>query len=298
MSLHKITDKITIIDSPINGRKGTLGTYLISGERNALIDPGPSTQTLGVIDALHGLKITDLQAILLTHIHLDHGGGSWMLLEEYPESYLHCHPKGAEHMINPTQLKEGALRLFGDRIQEYGRITGVDEKRVRESRDGEVIDLGGIHLETIWTPGHSSHSQSYFEPDSRTAFVGDAVGHTMGENGPIIPVSPPPHNPEQAIQSIEKIDALKPEIICIAHFGAHYEPEKHLNRIKERTKLWRRLALKAVDEKMKLDNLVDLVLIEDEELIESVKMGEGANHSIKASLLGFYLYAKWMRGKN
>lgn len=56
--------------------------------------------------------------------------------------------------------------------------------------------------------------------------------------------------------------------------------------------------MKAVDEKMKLDNLVDLVLIEDEGLIESVKMGEGANHSIKASLLGFYLYAKWMRGKN
>ena len=183
MSLQRITDKISVIDTPLSGMSRVLGTYLIEGEKTAVIDPGPTTQTLGVLDALqiHGVK--ELEAILLSHIHLDHGGGSWKIAEAYLNSFVYCHPRGAAHMVDPSKLKAGAERLFGDRVLEYGTITGVPSDRMMESSDGEIIDLGGIILQVLWTPGHSSHSQSYWEPDSRTVFVGDAVGHVMGGGG-------------------------------------------------------------------------------------------------------------------
>jgi len=183
MSLHRITDKISVIDSPLSGMRGVLGTYLVEGEKTAVIDPGPTNQTLGVLDALRSHGIKEVDVVLLSHIHLDHGGGSWKMAEAYPSSFVYCHPKGAAHMVDPLKLKAGAERLFGERVLEYGTITGVPSDRVMKSSDGEIIDLGGIILQVLWTPGHSSHSQSYWEPDSRTVFVGDAVGHVMGEGG-------------------------------------------------------------------------------------------------------------------
>ena len=295
MSPQRLSENITMIDAPINGRTSALGTYLVSGERNAVIDPGPTSQTMGVIDELGKLGVENLDYILATHIHLDHVGGSWLLLNEYPESRLYCHPKGAAHMVDPSKVREGAERLFGERIKEYGEIKGVPESRVQVSRDHEVIDLDGVVLEVYWTPGHSSHSQCYFEPDSRTVFVGDAVGHTIGISGPVIPVSPPPHNPLQALESIDLIRSLHPETLCVAHFGAHKDPEIYFDSISMRTRHWMGLAERIVNDGLRLDALVKLAIQEDQELVDHIKGVEGADHSVKASLLGFYLYAKWVK---
>ncbi|MBT5641774.1 MBL fold metallo-hydrolase, partial [Candidatus Bathyarchaeota archaeon] len=266
MSLQHITDKISVIDVPLSGASRVLGTYLVEGEKTAVIDPGPTSQTLGVLDALQTHGFRELDAVLLSHIHLDHGGGSWKMVETYPNSFVYCHPRGAAHMIDPSLLKEGAQRLFGDRILEYGTISGVPRDRVMESADGEVIDLGGIVLQVLWTPGHSSHSQSYWEPDSRTVFVGDAVGHVMGEGGPVVPVSPPPHNPLKGVESIDRLIGLSPETLCIAHFGPHGNAVEHLRRIRERSVLWERLSIQAAKEGMDLEGFHALVLEEDDEL--------------------------------
>ena len=269
-----------------------LGTYLIEGEKMAVIDPGPTNQTLGVIDALqiHGVK--ELDAVLLSHIHLDHGGGSWKMAETYPNSFVYCHPRGAAHMVDPSKLKAGAERLFGARVLEYGTITGVPSDRMMESSDGEIIDLGGVILQVLWTPGHSSHSQSYWEPDSRTVFVGDAVGHVMGEGGPVVPVSPPPHNPVRAVESIDRILGLRPETLCIAHFGPHENATEHLNRIRNRSILWDRLSIQAAKEGMDLEEFTSLVLEEDE-LMNQIEESHSPERSLKGGLLGFHMYGKW-----
>jgi glyoxylase-like metal-dependent hydrolase (beta-lactamase superfamily II) len=287
---------IKLIDAPMNGKRGTLGTYLVSGKKTAVIDPGPTSQTTGILKELKALNVKSLDWVLATHIHLDHTGGSWLLLKEYPEALLHCHPKGASHMIDPSKLREGAKKLFGERILEYGEIKGVPETRMRSSVDREVIDLGGVDLAVYWTPGHSSHSQCYFEPDSKTVFVGDAVGHNV-VGTPILPVSPPPHNPMQALESIELIRSLSPENLCIAHFGVYSDSDGYLDQISNRTRLWIRLAEKTIDEGMSLDDLVELVMAEDTPLTESMNVGDDAVSSLKSSLLGFYMYARWVHAR-
>ncbi|MCK5670655.1 MBL fold metallo-hydrolase [Candidatus Bathyarchaeota archaeon] len=292
MSLQRITNRISVIDAPLSGMSRVLGTYLIEGEKTAVIDPGPTTQTIGVLDVLQTHGVKKLDAVLLSHIHLDHGGGSWRMAEAYPGSFVYCHPKGAAHMVDPSKLKAGAERLFGDRVLEYGTITGVPSDRVMESADGEVIDLGGIVLQVLWTPGHSSHSQTYWEPDSRTVFVGDAGGHVMGEGGPVVPVSPPPHNPVKAVESIDRILGLRPETLCIAHFGPHDNAVEHLRRIRDRSVLWGRLSVQAAKEGMDLDAFTALVLEEDD-IMQQVGESGSPERSLRGGLLGFHMYGKW-----
>jgi glyoxylase-like metal-dependent hydrolase (beta-lactamase superfamily II) len=292
MSLQRITDRISIIDAPLSGMNKVLGTYLIEGKKTAVIDPGPTSQTIGVLDVLQAHGVKKLDAVLLSHIHLDHGGGSWRMTEAYPGSFVYCHPRGAAHMVDPSKLKAGAERLFGDRVLEYGTITGVPSDRMMESSDGEVIDLGGIVLQVLWTPGHSSHSQSYWEPDSRTAFVGDAGGHVMGEGGPVVPVSPPPHNPVKAVESIDRILGLRPETLCIAHFGPHDNAVEHLRRIRDRSVLWGRLSVQAAKEEMDLDAFAALVLEEDD-IMQQIGETGSPERSLRGGLLGFHMYGKW-----
>ena len=114
----------------------------------------------------------------------------------------------------------------------------------------------------------------------------------MGEGGPVVPVSPPPHNPVKGVESIDRIIGLQPETLCIAHFGPHGNAVEHLMRIRDRSVLWERLSIQAAKEGMDLEGFHALVLEEDDEL---ARMGtsDSPERSLKGGLLGFHMYGKW-----
>jgi glyoxylase-like metal-dependent hydrolase (beta-lactamase superfamily II) len=272
-----------------------LGTYLIRGERSAVIDPGPAPLVPGVIEALEASGVTHLDYILLTHIHLDHAAGCWKLLEAYPEAIIHCHPRGAAHVIDPTRLLAAAEEIYGDALKEFGEVRGVPAERVAESTDGETLDLGGISLETIWTPGHSSHSQSYFEPGSGVVFVGDAAGHYPGNRGILVPGSPPPHNPAKAADSLLRLMSYEPKTIAYSHFGYFGEALALLERFLVQTRLWDRVARDGVEAGLSLKDIFDLIVEEDPEARELSGFGEEGKRAVYSSLNSFVGYAKWLR---
>jgi glyoxylase-like metal-dependent hydrolase (beta-lactamase superfamily II) len=295
MSTSRVTDSVTMIDAPYHGRRGVLGTYLVRGEESAVIDPGPASQTGGVLEALHALGVSTVNMVLLTHIHLDHAAGSWMILDQSPGAVVHCHPRGVQHMVDPSRIKADAEEIFKEGIKDYGEIKGIDPSRVRASVDGESLDLGGVELRVVWTPGHSTHSQSYYEPDGRVLFVGDAVGHTPGNHGVFVPASPPPYNPRQAVESIEKLLSLGAETLCISHFGVFGDAEERLRSFRDQVKLWERLAFKAVDEGLDLRGLYGLVEAEDCAASSLVASDPEQRRGVYQSLVGFISYAKWER---
>jgi len=295
MSVEAITDTISMIDSPYHGRSGLLGTYLIRGEKSAIIDPGPVPLVPGVIEALKETGVTHLDYVLLTHIHLDHAAGSWKMLEAYPDATIHCHPRGAGHVIDPTRLLAAAGGIYGDALKEFGEVRGVPAERVAESTDGETLDLGGILLETIWTPGHSSHSQSYFESSSGVVFVGDAAGHYPGNKGILVPGSPPPHNPAQAADSLLKLMSYEPKTIAYSHFGFYGEAMTLLERFLDQTRLWDRVAQDGVEAGLSLNDIFDLLVEEDPEARELAGIDEEGKTAVYFSLKSFVGYAKWLR---
>jgi len=295
MSTSRVADSVTIIDAPRLGRRGLLGTYLVRGEESVVIDPGPASQTGGVLEALRALGASPVNVVCLTHIHLDHAAGSWMILDQNPAAFVHCHPRGVQHMVDPGKIKAAAEEVFKEGIKDYGEIKGVDPDRVKASTDGETLDLGGVELKVIWTPGHSTHSQSYYEPDGRVLFVGDAVGHTPGNHGIFVPASPPPYNPRQAAESLDRLLGLGAETLCISHFGVFQGAEERLRSSRDQVRLWERLAFRAVDEGLDLRGLYELVEAEDGEAASLVDSDPQQRSSIYQSLVGFHSYARWER---
>ena len=294
MSTSRVTDSVTMIDSLYHGRRGVLGTYLVRGEESAVIDPGPAAQAVGVMEALGRLQVRDLKVVALTHIHLDHAAGSWMLLDAYPDAFVHSHPRGVQHLVDPSKIVAAAEEVFGDKVSLYGEIRGLPRERIKASVDGESLSLGGVELRVIWTPGHSTHSQSYYEPDRRVLFVGDAVGHTPGNMGVWVPASPPPYNPAQAVESVNRLLALRPETLCISHFGFHPDAEDRLRGFRDQVTLWMRLAFRAVDEGLDLRGLYGLVEAEDPS-VGLLAADPELKSSVYQSLVGFLSYAKWER---
>jgi len=76
-----------LLDLNWTGQTRCIATALLRTEHfAAVIDPGPGS-TLGTLReqlALHHLCVADLNAILLTHIHLDHAGATGALVREIP----------------------------------------------------------------------------------------------------------------------------------------------------------------------------------------------------------------------
>ena len=160
------------------------------------------------------------------------------------------------------------------------------------------MDLGGVELRVVWTPGHSTHSQSYYEPDGRILFVGDAVGHTPGNLGVLIPASPPSYNPKQALESIDRLLGLSAEVLCIGHFGVFENAEERLRSFSDRVRLWETLSFKAADEGLDLKDLYRLVAVEDPEVTSLVGPHPELMNNVYQSLAGFLSYAKWERQQN
>ena len=131
MSTSRVTDSVTIIDAPRLGRRGLLGTYLVRGEESVVIDPGPASQTGGVLEALRALGASPVNVVCLTHIHLDHAAGSWMILDQNPAAFVHGHPRGVQHVVDAGKIKAAAEEVFKEGIKDYGEIRALTQPGLR-----------------------------------------------------------------------------------------------------------------------------------------------------------------------
>lgn len=172
----------------------------------------------------------DVAHILLTHIHLDHAGGTGALLREHPHIMVHVHESGAPHVIDPARLVSSALRIYGDALSRlFGNVLPVDAAQVRTLRGGETLAVGGHHIEVGYTPGHARHHVSYLDRNSGTAFIGDTGGIRNGMDGPAVPVTPPPDiDLELWSRSLDLISAWQPERLFLTHFGEIGDPQEHI----------------------------------------------------------------------
>src|SRR5260370_16961904 len=98
---------ITALDNLWTGRPHTIASALLESDgHRSIVDPGPGStlETFQQNLQAHGLSVGDLDAILLTHIHLDHAGATGALVRENPRLAVHVHKNGAPHVIDPSKL--------------------------------------------------------------------------------------------------------------------------------------------------------------------------------------------------
>jgi glyoxylase-like metal-dependent hydrolase (beta-lactamase superfamily II) len=215
-------DQTHIIDTKMHGYPGITGAFVLAGDKTALVETGPKSAVENVIAGLEDLGVDSLDWIVVTHIHLDHAGAAGTLAKKFDTARVAVHEVGAPHLVDPTKLWSSAARIYGDDMERlWGGIDPIPEDRIHVLNDGDRIDLGGRTIEAVETPGHAYHHHAYVDDATGTVFVGDALGVRLQDVGGVIrPATPPPEfHLTKAIDSIRRIQKLKPADVCLTHFG-------------------------------------------------------------------------------
>lgn len=202
---------------------------MIEKGRAAFIDCATGHSVPLLLDALtqHGLAPGDVDWLILTHVHLDHAGGAGALMRHLPNARVVVHPRGAQHMIDPSRLVAGATAVYGEEemARSYGEIVPVPAERVVIAHDGHVVDLAGRELLCVDTPGHARHHICIWDERSRCWFTGDTFGLSYREfDSPrgafVMPTtSPIQFEPEPLKASIRMLLERDPKAMYLTHYS-------------------------------------------------------------------------------
>lgn len=124
--------------------------FVLGEDELAVVDPGATGSELDpLIDALDELSSPDGEVawVLLTHHHEDHVAGVDELLQHFG-SRLACSAETAERLGRKADLVLG---------------------------DGDTLEVGGMTIEAIETPGHAPGHLAFHVPASRAILAGDLV---------------------------------------------------------------------------------------------------------------------------
>ncbi|MDX6634028.1 MAG: hypothetical protein QOF06_231 [Solirubrobacterales bacterium] len=215
-----------VIDVKHLGRPHVIGCWEVDG---ALVDPGPQSSMDTLLEALDDEQP---QALLLTHIHLDHAAATGALVRRWPALEVYVHERGAPHLVDPSKLLASAERLYGDRMEHlWGEIVPVPERNVKPLTGGEDV----LGMRVAYTPGHASHHVCYFHEETGTAFVGDVAAVRIPPSDLIVPPTPPPDiDIETWLESIAIVESWRPERLALTHFGQVDDPLEHLELVRSR----------------------------------------------------------------
>jgi glyoxylase-like metal-dependent hydrolase (beta-lactamase superfamily II) len=135
------------------------------------IDPGDEAERIVETLERHGLT---LQAIALTHAHLDHVGGVAALKKLKPEAKINLH-KGDEFMYRA--LPEQPAWIGIPRAQWAALGLAFEEPPAVDEywSDGQKYRVGELEFEVLHCPGHTPGHVVLYEPGERKVFVGDVL---------------------------------------------------------------------------------------------------------------------------
>jgi len=197
--------------------------YVVQDRKTVLVDCGYPADHPDLIAGLAqlGLSPGSIDYLALTHIHLDHAGGAGHLTRLNPELVVCVHRQGSRHLADPTRLLQAAASAYGDGYAAIGSMLPVPEANLRTIDSGDTIALGAIHLDVHYTPGHAKHHVIFHDPFASAIFAGDALGGKFAGKPGFIITPPGDYDKHAAIDSINRIQALKPGRINFAHCGSY-----------------------------------------------------------------------------
>lgn len=189
--------------------------YIKGRDIRVLIDAG-----MGSDQAAPCLEM-GVDLLILSHCHIDHR----LTAADMPDLPMWCHEEEAKY------LRETAVFLNGlgvDRrkfdMERFFPLPPNLNMTVRKTlTHGERIDLGGLTLEVIHTPGHTPGHLAFFIPEADLLFAADVdltpfgpfYGHQFAEIGDFI-------------QSIRQLKSWKATTVLTGHAGPFqgHQPER------------------------------------------------------------------------
>ncbi|MCX2561608.1 MBL fold metallo-hydrolase [Acetobacter farinalis] len=136
--------------------------------RHALVvDPGGDADVLMDIIRQRGLTV---DAVLITHGHLDHAGGVAPLCRALAKEQ-----GKAPVVIGPDKRDEFLLSSIAEQGRRFGLSDLEDATVDRYTQDGETLDLLGRAFLVLHVPGHTPGHVVFVDKAARFAFAGDTL---------------------------------------------------------------------------------------------------------------------------
>ncbi|MEM2105477.1 MAG: MBL fold metallo-hydrolase [Candidatus Bathyarchaeia archaeon] len=299
MRITKLEDYLYLVDLETAGIENFIASYILRGEKTAIIETGPTSSIPNLLLSLKQLsvKLEDVAYVALSHIHLDHGGGAGALIKHLPKAKIIVHPRGAPHLINPEKLWEQSKAVLGEITKIYGAPEPVPKERITPAVDGATIDVGnGVAIKIVETLGHASHHLCYYEPLSNGIFTGDAAGIYLNTLDVIVPTTPTPFYLNVALNSINELIRLKPKFLYYSHFGRAENAIEKLQTYAGQIRLWESIARQGVENGDTFEAIKERIIERDDAVKKSLKYLTAhpilSETTLKESLEGFIDFVK------
>ncbi|HKZ98840.1 MAG TPA: MBL fold metallo-hydrolase [Thermoplasmata archaeon] len=224
--------------------------YLIDDEKKAIIETGTSWDAKAILDAVDsfGLHPADVDALVVSHIHLDHAGGAGFLVEPMSRATVYVHDRGFKHLVDPTRLVASAQAALGpDEANLFGTMRPIRPDRLVAVKDGDALDLGRHVLRFFDSPGHAPHELTILDERARALYTGDAAGLYFPGDEILMPIAPAPaFDLDRNLATLERILAVRPRALLFSHYGPHMRPKEAIEAMMYLYPAWSRIVREKV----------------------------------------------------
>ena len=184
--------------------------YLVgsqSARQAVIVDPAWDIQGLLDLAAADGVEVV---GALATHYHQDHIGGSIMGMEI----------QGVAELLAKQPMP---IHVNDSEADGLKKITGASESDVKRVSGGDTIEIGGITIRLLHTPGHTPGSQCFLvEEAGQPGYL--VSGDTLFLNS-CGRVDLPGGNPEDMYRSLNETLKRLPDDTLV--FPGHAYGDEH-----------------------------------------------------------------------
>ncbi len=159
------------------------------------IDPGE--KCLEIVNFINDCGL-NLQAITLTHGHLDHVGGTTDLHNFFPQVEILLH-QDDEDLYYGLPQQPLFMGIPSHQLKALGFEYENPPKLTRNWQDGEIYQVGKLEFKVLHCPGHTRGHVILAEETHKKVFVGDCLFE-----GSIGRTDLPGGNHEQLLDSINR----------------------------------------------------------------------------------------------
>ena len=185
-----------------------------------------------------GLRLGDVERIVVTHGHPDHFGLAGRLARssgarilcgraERPKLLSSYDRPGFQELLARLGVPDDVSAEFPERYAAMRELIDTpDEQAIDVVDDGDVIDLGGRSLDALVTPGHATGHVSLWDDAARVLLSGDHLLPRITPNPVLEPDGVAGDRRRSLVEYLDSLDrfvALDPDIVLPGHGPAFHE---------------------------------------------------------------------------
>ncbi|MDX9870918.1 MAG: MBL fold metallo-hydrolase, partial [Clostridia bacterium] len=216
----KLTDKLYILGQDL------FLTYLVLGNPCTLLDLGVSGSVPLLEEQLRklGVKNEDIGHLVVLHAHWDHVCGLPYMKKIFPNAQVWGSPKAREVLAKEKIVNQFRINdeKYCTRLLENGEFDSLPPFLPYETmavenliEDGQTLNLGGVDIHFLATPGHSACALTAYLPSEKAVIMSDAVGCYYDKTDEYLAMYY--QGFQLTLDSLEKVRYLDADIVGYCH---------------------------------------------------------------------------------